>query len=150
MRFGGLQHHLQQQQQQRQQQQQAQQAQQAQQLNSLCFDQNPEGTSSLRANVFGGRSVLQGPGVLLFRRRPLELRCGAVFEGMGATLWSYSFLSVQKAMLGSEASGQHVFGGRSGVAKTFWRRAASAPAAPAAAAVAAAAANSSSSSRPSS
>ena len=43
-------------------------------------------------------------------------------------------------MLGSGASGQHVFGGRSGVAKAFWRRAASAPAAPAAAAVAAAAA----------
>ena len=60
--------------------QQQQQAQQAQQLNSLCFYQNPEGTSSLGANVFGGRAVLQGPGVLLFRRRPLELRCGAVLR----------------------------------------------------------------------
>ena len=39
-------------------------------------------------------------------------------------------------MLGSGASGQHVFGGRSGVAKTFWRRATSAPAAPAEAAAA--------------
>ena len=35
---------------------------------------------SLGANVFGGRAVLQGPGVLLFRRRPLELRCGAVLR----------------------------------------------------------------------
>ena len=45
-------------------------------------------------------------------------------------------MSVQKAMLGSGASGQHVFGGRSGVAKAFWRRAALAPAVPAAAAAA--------------
>ena len=37
-------------------------------------------------------------------------------------------------MLGRGASGQHVFGGRSGVAKAFWKRAALAPAAPAAAA----------------
>ena len=49
--FGSLQHQLQQQQQ-RQQQQQQQQAQQAQQLNSLCFYQNPEGTSSLGAACF--------------------------------------------------------------------------------------------------
>ena len=39
-------------------------------------------------------------------------------------------------MLGSGASGQPVFGGRSGMAKAFWRRAALAPAAPAAAAAA--------------
>ena len=45
--------------QQEQQQQQPQQQQQAQQLNSLCFYQNPEGTSSPGAHVFGGRSVLQ-------------------------------------------------------------------------------------------
>jgi hypothetical protein len=38
-------------QQEQEQQQQAQQAQQAQQLNSLCFYQNPEGTSSLRATL---------------------------------------------------------------------------------------------------
>ena len=50
---------MQQEQQQQPQQQQAQQAQQAQQLNSLCFYQNPEGTSSPGAHVFGGRSVLQ-------------------------------------------------------------------------------------------
>ena len=82
VRFGGLQHQLEQHHQQQQQEQQ----QQAQQLHSLCFYQNPEGTSSLGAAwcfgvatawapaapppppaaaaagppaVFGGRSVLQ-------------------------------------------------------------------------------------------
>ena len=98
MRFGGLQHHLQQ-----QQRQQQQQAQQAQQLNSLCFYQNPEGTSSLGAACFWRPSVLQGPGVLLFRKRPLELRCGAVLRVWELHFGAGFFLSVQKATLGSGA-----------------------------------------------
>ena len=78
-----------------------------------------------------------GPWCFAVSEAPARTSLWSCFEAMGATLWSYSFLSVQKAMLGSGASGQHVFGGRSGVAKTFWRRAASAPAAPAEAAAAA-------------
>ena len=73
-----------------------------------------------------------GPWCFTVSEAPARTSLWSCFEGMGATLWSYSFLSVQKAMLGSGASGQHVFGGRSGVAKAFWRRAASAPAAAAA------------------
>ena len=56
-----------------QQQQHHQQQQQAQQLQAagpaaaitLCFYQNPEGTSSPGTAFFGGCSVLQGHGVLL-------------------------------------------------------------------------------------
>ena len=67
-----LQQHHQQQQQQEPQQQQQQQAQQLQAAGpaaaiTLCFYQNPEGTSSPGTAFFGGRSVLQGHGVLLFR-----------------------------------------------------------------------------------
>ena len=92
-----------------------------------------------RGNCFWRSFRLSGPWCFAVSEAPARTSLWSCFEGMGATLWSYSFLSVQKAMLGSGASGQHVFGGRSGVAKAFWRRAASATAAPAAAATAAAA-----------
>ena len=86
-----------------------------------------------RGNCFWRSFRLSGPWCFAVSEAPARTSLWSCFEGMGATLWSYSFLSVQKAMLGSGASGQHVFGSRSGVAKAFWRRAASAPAAAAAA-----------------
>ena len=92
---------------------------------------------------FGGRSVLQGHGVLLFRNRPLGLCCGAALRAWELHFGA-GFLSVQKATLGTSSSsttssssrsssrpsscnpfvftriqkgrqapGQHVFGGRS-------------------------------------
>ena len=48
------------------------------------------------------RSVLQGHGVLLFRNRPLELRCRAVLRAWELHFGA-GFLSVQKATLGSGA-----------------------------------------------
>ena len=69
-----LQQHYQQQQQEQQQQQQA-----------LFLPESRRDVSSTRqsssSTVFGGGSVLQGHGVLLFRNRPLGLRCGAVLSG---------------------------------------------------------------------
>ena len=46
----------------------------------------------------GGRSVLQGHGVLLFRNRPLGLRCGPVLRGRELHFGA-GFLLVQKATL---------------------------------------------------
>ena len=70
-----------QQHQQQQQQEQQQQAQQLQSLSRFVFTRIQKGRQASGQHVFGGRSVLQGHGVLLFRNRPLGLRCGAVLSG---------------------------------------------------------------------
>ena len=54
------------------------------------------------ACLLGAASVLQCHGVLLFRNRPLELRCGAVLKAWELHFGA-GFLSVQKATLGSGA-----------------------------------------------
>ena len=54
------------------------------------------------ACLLGATSVLQCHGVLLFRNRPLELRCGAVLKAWELHFGA-GFLSVQKATLGSGA-----------------------------------------------
>ena len=54
------------------------------------------------ACLLGAASVLQCHGVLLFRNRPLELRCGAVLKAWELHFGA-GFLSVQKAMLGTGA-----------------------------------------------
>ena len=102
-----------------------------------------KGRQASGQHVFGGRSVLQGHGVLLFRNRPLGLCCGAALRAWELHFGA-DFLSVQKATLGTSSSsttssssrsssrpsscnpfvftriqkgrqapGQHVFGGRS-------------------------------------
>ena len=48
-------------------------------------------------HVFGGRSVLQGHCVLLFRNRPLGLGCGAVLRGRGLHFGA-GFLFVQNQL----------------------------------------------------
>ena len=72
---GTVRHHQQQHHQQQQQQAQQLQAAGPAAAITLCFYQNPEGTSSPGTAFFGGCSVLQGHGVLLFRNRPLGLCC---------------------------------------------------------------------------
>ena len=54
------------------------------------------------ACLLGAASVFQCHGVLLFRNRPLELRSGAVLRAWELQFGA-SFLSVQKAMLGTGA-----------------------------------------------
>ena len=54
------------------------------------------------ACLLGATSVLQCHGVLLFRNRPLELRCGTVLRAWELHFGA-GFLSVQKATLGSGA-----------------------------------------------
>ena len=54
------------------------------------------------ACLLGAASVLQCHGVLLFRNRPLEGRCGAVLRAW-ELCFGAGFLSVQKATLGSGA-----------------------------------------------
>ena len=68
----------------------------------LAFVRIQKGRQASGQHVFGGRSVLQGHGVLLFRNRPLEFRCGAVLRAWELHFGA-SFLSVQKATLGSRA-----------------------------------------------
>ena len=46
-----------------------------------------------------------GPWCFTVSEAPARTSLWSCFEGMGATLWSYSFLSVQKAVLGSGARG---------------------------------------------
>ena len=48
--------------------------------NRFVFTRIQKGRQASGQHVFGGRSVLQGHGVLLFRNRPLGLRCGAVLR----------------------------------------------------------------------
>ena len=102
---GTVRHQQQQPQQHHQQQQQAQQLQAAGPAAAitLCFYQNPEGTSSPGTAFFGGRSVLQGHGVLLFRNRPLGLCCGAALRAWELHFGA-GFLLVQKATLGTSSS----------------------------------------------
>ena len=84
VRFGGLQHHLQQ----HHQQQQEQQQQQAQQLNSLCFYQKPEGTSSPGTACFWRSFRPSGPWCFAVSESPAGTSLWSCFEGMGAALWS--------------------------------------------------------------
>ena len=99
------------------QQQQQEQQQQAQQLQSLCFYQNPEGTSSLGTACFWRSFRPSGPWCFAVSQPPARTSLWSCFEGMGAALWSWF-------LVGSEghvrhwgplpaASGQHVFGDRS-------------------------------------
>ena len=94
---------------------------------ALFFTRIQKGRQASGQHVFGGRSVLQGHGVLLFRNRPLGLRCGAVLRAweqlqqhhqqqqqeqqqQASSCNRFVFTRIQK---GRQASGQHVFGGRS-------------------------------------
>ena len=63
----------------------------------MFHDVSPPGGDFFEAVLL--LSVLQCHGVLLFRNRPLELRCGAVLRA-----WELQFVSVQKATLGSGAA----------------------------------------------
>ena len=58
-----------------------------------------KGRQASGQHVFGGRSVLQGHGVLLFRNRPLGLCCGAALRAWELHFGA-DFLSVQKATWG--------------------------------------------------
>ena len=61
------------------------------------------------ACLLGAASVLQCHGVLLFRNRPLELRCGAVLRAWELQFGA-GFLSVQKATLGPLGTGACLLG----------------------------------------
>ena len=69
----------------------------------FVFMRIQKGRQAPGQHVFGGRSVLQGHGVLLFRNRPLELRCGAVLKAWELHFGA-NFLSVQKARLSTSSS----------------------------------------------
>jgi len=62
-----------------------------------------EATLGSGACLLGAASVLQCHGVLLFRTRLLELRCGAVLRAWEPHFGAGFLLSVQKATLGSGA-----------------------------------------------
>ena len=68
--------------------------------NRFVFTRIQKGRQASGQYVLGGRSVLQGHGVLLFRNRPLGLRCGAVLRGWELHFGA-GFLLVQKATLGT-------------------------------------------------
>ena len=90
--------------------------------NRFVFTRIQKGRQASGQHVFGGRSVLQGHGALLFRNRPLGLCCGAVLraweqlqqhhqqQSRPSSCNRFVFTRIQK---GRQASGQHVFGGRS-------------------------------------
>ena len=86
---GNVRHHLQQQQQQ-----------QAQQLNSLCFYQNPEGTSSPGTACFWRSFRPSGPWCFAVSPPPARTLLWSCFEGMGAALWSWF-------LVGSEGNVRH-------------------------------------------
>ena len=94
---GNVRHQLQQQ---HQQQQQEQQQQQAQQLNSLCFYQNPEGTSSPGTACFWRSFRPSGPWCFAVSQPPARTLLWSCFEGMGAALWSWF-------LVGSEGNVRH-------------------------------------------
>ena len=80
--------------------QQRQQQQQAQQLNSLCFYQNPEGTSSLGTAGFWRSFRPSGPWCFAVSQPPARTSLWSCFEGMGAALWSWF-------LVGSEGNVRH-------------------------------------------
>ena len=84
---GNVRHHLQQQQ-------------QAQQLNSLCFYQNPEGTSSPGTACFWRSFRPSGPWCFAVSQPPARTLLWSCFEGMGAALWSWF-------LVGSEGNVRH-------------------------------------------
>ena len=81
-------------------QQQRQQQQQAQQLNSLCFYQNPEGTSSLGTAGFWRSFRPSGPWCFAVSQPPARTSLWSCFEGMEAALWSWF-------LVGSEGNVRH-------------------------------------------
>ena len=77
-----------------------QQQQQAQQLNSLCFYQNPEGTSSPGTACFWRSFRPSGPWCFAVSQPPARTLLWSCFEGMGAALWSWF-------LVGSEGNVRH-------------------------------------------
>ena len=65
-----------------------QQQQQAQQLNSLCFYQIPEGTSSPGTACFWRSFRPSGPWCFAVSQPPANILLWSCFEGIGAALWS--------------------------------------------------------------
>ena len=76
------------------------QQQQAQQLNSLCFYQNPEGTSSPGTACFWRPFRPSGPWCFAVSQPPARTSLWSCFEGMGAALWSWF-------LVGSEGNVRH-------------------------------------------
>ena len=71
--------------------------------NRFVFTRIQKGRQAPGQHVFGGRSVLQGHGVLLFRDCPLGLCCGAALRAWELHFGA-GFLLVQKAPLGTTSS----------------------------------------------
>ena len=79
---------------------QQQQQQQAQQLNSLCFYQIPEGTSSPGTACFWRSFRPSGPWCFAVSQPPANILLWTCFEGIGAALWSWF-------LVGSEGNVRH-------------------------------------------
>ena len=87
-----------------QQQQQEQQQQQAQQLQSLCFYQNPEGTSSPGTACFWRSFRPSGPWCFAVSQPPARTLLWSCFEGMGAALWSWFLVGSEGNVIGTSSS----------------------------------------------
>ena len=85
-------------------QQQQQEQQQAQQLQSLCFYQNPEGTSSPGTACFWRSFRPSGPWCFAVSQPPARTLLWSCFEGMGAALWSWFLVGSEGNVIGTSSS----------------------------------------------